>query len=147
MFGRDYNQEVEDAKDEHKTIRCLEKVFAELNKKGLNFSYHNTILVDSDENKTINHMPNTILTPKFDESHFKSKAEDVLDHEYIMGVLTQYLIRLLENADDVRTYLRECPIKLKKKKTIKKREAAPKSVIPENAKLDEVDEKLKGLDI
>jgi len=62
-FERKFNKTDPEAKDEFDTVRDLELIFKETEKKGRKFGEHNTILIDSDDAKTRFCKKNRILIP------------------------------------------------------------------------------------
>ena len=70
--------------------------------KQFGFGLHNSIMIDSDISKIYNFPNNAIVIKEYDESEVKNPLED---QKKILIEVKDYLINLLEECDDVRTYL------------------------------------------
>ena len=86
------------------TKRDLSKVFDHYKCKEHGFGLHNTIMIDSDVEKVIDYPKNSIVIKPYEESEVRKPTEDQSE---ILLQVRDYLFGLLENENDVRTYLSE----------------------------------------
>jgi hypothetical protein len=63
-------------KKEYATKRCLDKVFEHIRCKEFGFNYSNTIIIDSDSDKIMDHLKNSILMKPYEASDVLKPTED-----------------------------------------------------------------------
>ena len=101
IFDRAYTVKDPNGKDEHATLRDLTKVWKDTELKG-KFGPSNTLLIESDEEKAKNFKANLFRPFPYTEEFALS---GIPNNTYYMSVVADYIVELLNKADDVPDYL------------------------------------------
>ena len=103
VFDQSYNAPLNDpTKPIYATKRDLIKVLDHYKCKEFGFGLHNTMMIDSDVSKVTDYPKNSIVIKEYEESEVKKPTED---QSKILLEVRDYLYKLLDDCNDVRTYL------------------------------------------
>ncbi len=105
IFDRSYTLKDPMGKDEHATLRDLKKVWKDSELKG-KYGPQNTLLIESDEAKARNHKANLFVLFPYVECFV---TQSIPNNTYYMSKVADYIVDLLNKADDVPEYLMKTP--------------------------------------
>jgi hypothetical protein len=103
VFDQSYNVPLNDpTKPIYATKRDLIKVLDHYKCKEFGFGLHNSMMIDSDISKVQDYPKNSIVIKEYEETEVKKPTED---QSKILLEVRDYIYNLLEECNDVRTYL------------------------------------------
>lgn len=105
MFDQPFNSPLNDPTQKvWATKRDLTKVLDHHRCKEHGFNLHNTIMIDSDLLKVRDYPKNSIVIKPYEESEVRNPTED---QSKILLEVKDYIFEMLEQCNDVRTYLKD----------------------------------------
>lgn len=103
VFDQSYNVPLNDpTKPIYATKRDLMKVLEHYKCKEFGFGLHNSMMIDSDLSKVQDYPKNAIVIKDYEESEVRKPTED---QSKILLEVRDYVYNMLEECNDVRTYL------------------------------------------
>jgi len=112
VFDRYYTRKDFSSMDKFASTRDLKKVWAHKALEG-KFGLVNTLLIDSDPKKARFYRQNWLQTIPYDS---ESVISNMPNNTYYMNALADYIVNLLDNADNIPEYLKKNPFIIDKVK-------------------------------
>jgi len=112
IFDRAYTAKDSTEEDKFATVKDLGKVWSDKELKG-KFGPQNTLLIESDEKKARNFKANAFMVLPYVEQFVASL---IPNNTYYMNAVADYVIELLNKADDVPDYLMKNAFEMDEKK-------------------------------